>query len=97
MISVQIELRICSPSEVRRVADLLWVDGRTTIDSDDSSLKPVFGRIVEEGLTEFVGKEPNTQLRYTPSSSSCFLVRFADYIRRQYEFEVTIRYSLPIK
>lgn len=93
---MQIELRVCSPSEIRRVADLLWSKGKTIIDSDDPSLKPIFGRIVEEGLTELVGKEPHTQLRHTPSSSSCFLIRLADYIRRQYEFEVTIRYSLPV-
>ena len=96
MIAVQIELRVRSPSEIRRVADLSWTGGVTSLDSDDPSLNPVFSRIVEEGLTEWIGREPNTQIRHTPSTDSGFLIRLADYIRRQYEFEVTIRYSWPV-
>jgi hypothetical protein len=78
---------------LEQVLELVWEDEVTIIVSASAEIHDMVTRTIEEGLSEWVGKDPNTRCRTTPSTSSAFLLHLADYIRRQFDLIVELDYD----
>lgn len=80
-----------------RVADLSWVANRTQIVFATESLRSELERLMEDGLSEWVGPEEDPIPRMTPSSDWRFLERLAAYLRRQFRFVIKLQDDALVK
>ena len=80
-----------------RVADLSWSANRTQIEFAAESLRAELERLVEDGLSEWVGPEEAPIPRMTPSSDWRFLERLAAYLRRQFRFVIKLQDDALVK
>lgn len=88
-------LRLRYNEDAERLAELSWADGRTRIVAAVDTLRPELERLIDEGLSEWVGTPDDPQPRTTPSSDQRFLERLADYLRRQFNFIVELQLNAP--
>jgi len=79
------------------VAELVWFASSTRIVSAAETLRSDLERLVEDGLTEWVGPLEDPTPRATPSSDQRFLERLAAYLRRQFSFTVKLQDSAPVR
>jgi hypothetical protein len=93
---MRITLLVRQADPLELVAELVWEDGATLVTYAREDMLGELERIVEEGLSEWIGREPYTRCRTTPGTAGAFLVHLSDYIRRQRGLVVELKYSLTI-
>lgn len=79
-----------------RVADLAWISSRVQILFATESLRSELDRLIEDGLSEWIGPEEDPTPRTTPSSDWRFLERLAAYLQRQFRFVINLR-GAPVR
>lgn len=89
----RITLTLLFRDGITPVAELSWIPCRTQIVSARDTIRADLERLVEDGLSEWMGPYEDPTSRRTPSSDPLFLERLAEYLRRQFNFTLLLQDS----
>jgi hypothetical protein len=89
----EISLVLQFQDDATPIAELVWSANRTRVVSATERMRPDLDLIVEDGLSEWIGPYEDAKPRLTLSSDPQFLERLAAYLRRQFNFTITLQDS----